>query len=186
MECDLSSIELLSHPNVHNWPHFDVVESEKLEWMKDIANSLPKLKPGQSYEARFDWKGVLLPYFTPETDGDRELFLHETDAQRPGYTLQELFRLARSASGFDFNFKFKFGKEPNRFTFQIECDAATKLSHQCNCRNIEHLQSRLLRQGAGSSNFENIFPAQIRIRRQYSDSVGNIIKSAGHSFLQRF
>ncbi|KAG4070611.1 hypothetical protein HA402_013531 [Bradysia odoriphaga] len=96
INADLSSIDLLSHPNIHTWPHFDVVESEKLEWMKDIANNLPKLKPGQSYEARFDWKGVLLPYFTPETDGDRELFLHETDAQRPGYTLQELFRLARS------------------------------------------------------------------------------------------
>lgn len=105
METDLSSIELLSHPNVHTWPHFDVVESEKLEWMKDIANNLPKLKPGQSYEARFDWKGVLLPYFSPETDGDRELFLHETDAQRPGYTLQELFRLARSVSGVDFHNK---------------------------------------------------------------------------------
>lgn len=96
VNADLSSIDLLGHPDIHTWPHFDVVESEKLEWMKDIANNLPKLKPGQSYEARFDWKGVLLPYFTPETDGDRELFLHETDAQRPGYTLQELFRLARS------------------------------------------------------------------------------------------
>lgn len=95
MDMDLSSIELLSHPNVHTWPHFDVVESDKLEWMKDITNSLPKLEPGQNYEARFDWKGVLLPYFSPETDNDRELFLHETDAQRPGYTLQELFRLAR-------------------------------------------------------------------------------------------
>lgn len=95
MDTDLSSIELLSHPNVHTWPHFDVVERDKLEWMKDITNSLPKLKSGQSYEARFDWKGVLLPYFSPETDSDRELFLHETDAERPGYTLQELFRLAR-------------------------------------------------------------------------------------------
>ncbi|KAJ6635703.1 RNA polymerase II-associated protein 1 [Pseudolycoriella hygida] len=96
METDLSSIELLSHPDIHNWPHFDVVESEKLEWMKDVANSVPQLKPGESYEARFDWKGVLLPYFTPETDSDRQLFLHEAEAQRPGYTLQELFRLARS------------------------------------------------------------------------------------------
>lgn len=108
MDTDLSSIELLSHPNVHTWPHFDVVESEKLEWMKDIANNLPKLKPGQSYEARFDWKGVLLPYFTPETDSDRELFLHETDAQRPGYTLQELFRLARSVSACSIWYIFSF------------------------------------------------------------------------------
>lgn len=31
-----------------------------------------------------------------ETNADRELYLHGADAERPGYTLQELFRLARS------------------------------------------------------------------------------------------
>lgn len=136
---DLSSIELLAHPDIHTWPHFDVIESEKLEWMKDIANSLPKLKPGQRYEARFDWKGVLLPYFTPETDSDRELFLHESDAQRPGYTLQELFRLARFA-----NHLHKETENEKQFLLQIERFTATKLGHQCHRWHIEHLQSRIL------------------------------------------
>lgn len=45
---------------------------------------------------RFDWKGVLLPYQIPtDVNADRELYLHGDDAARPGYTLQELFRLAR-------------------------------------------------------------------------------------------
>lgn len=39
---------------------------------------------------------MLLPYvMSGESDADRELYLHGDDAERPGYTLQELFRLAR-------------------------------------------------------------------------------------------
>lgn len=45
---------------------------------------------------RFDWKGVLLPFsLEPEDNTSTDLYLHGDDAQRPGYTLQELFRLAR-------------------------------------------------------------------------------------------
>lgn len=73
--------------------------------MKDIPNQIPKLKPNELYEARFDWKGVLLPYTITSAEekiaggktikDDRELYLHGDDVHRPGYTLQELFRFAR-------------------------------------------------------------------------------------------
>uniref|UniRef100_A0A182N5W1 RNA polymerase II-associated protein 1 N-terminal domain-containing protein n=1 Tax=Anopheles dirus TaxID=7168 RepID=A0A182N5W1_9DIPT len=92
-------MEVLSEGGSDQWVNFDVLEPEKLEWTKDIEQSVAHLKPGESYEARFDWKGILQPY-TSEPTGkladDRELYLHGEDAQRPGYTLQELFRLARS------------------------------------------------------------------------------------------
>lgn len=48
-----------------------------------------------SLRRRFDWKGVLLPFTMKTNEDSRELYLHGDDAQRPGYTLQELFRLAR-------------------------------------------------------------------------------------------
>ncbi|XP_050072117.1 RNA polymerase II-associated protein 1 [Anopheles maculipalpis] len=97
-----AGMEVLKEKGSEQWINFDVLEPEKLEWTKDIERSVKELNPGESYEARFDWKGVLQPYVAgssnPEqsrTD-DRELYLHGDDAERPGYTLQELFRLARS------------------------------------------------------------------------------------------
>lgn len=45
------------------------------------------------------FKGVLLPFKPKEDDTtatSTELYLHGDDSHRPGYTLQELFRLARS------------------------------------------------------------------------------------------
>lgn len=40
---------------------------------------------------------MLLPFnMKPEDGASSDLYLHGDDAQRPGYTLQELFRLARS------------------------------------------------------------------------------------------
>lgn len=98
------ALELLEQSNKENWLHFNVIESDKLAWMRDIPAEVAKLKPGQTFEARFDWKGVLLPYsendlkssnkYLQEKD-ERELYLHGEEPQRPGYTLQELFRLAR-------------------------------------------------------------------------------------------
>ncbi|XP_053660448.1 RNA polymerase II-associated protein 1 [Anopheles marshallii] len=98
---DLSPIgmEVLKEKGSEQWINFDVLEPEKLEWTKDIERSVKELKPGESYEARFDWKGILQPYVAEpnhQQADDRELYLHGEDAQRPGYTLQELFRLARS------------------------------------------------------------------------------------------
>ncbi|XP_052891202.1 RNA polymerase II-associated protein 1 [Anopheles moucheti] len=98
---DISPVgmEVLKEKGSEQWINFDVLEPEKLEWTKDIERSVKELKPGESYEARFDWKGVLQPYAAEPSHhqaDDRELYLHGEDAQRPGYTLQELFRLARS------------------------------------------------------------------------------------------
>lgn len=91
-------LEVLKNDASKAWLHFDVIETDKLEWMRDLPVTMPELKPGESYEARFDWKGVLLPFRLNEQEStSSELFLHGDDAHRPGYTLQELFRLARSS-----------------------------------------------------------------------------------------
>lgn len=95
-----SDIGVLSDENSKKWVHFDVIEPAKLEWMRDLPKNMPELKPGEQFEARFDWKGVLLPFKPTENDSTAvatELYLHGDDAHRPGYTLQELFRLARSS-----------------------------------------------------------------------------------------
>lgn len=95
----MPDIDVLKDENSKNWLHFDVVEPAKLEWMRDLPKNMPELKPGEQYEARFDWKGVLLPFKPKEDDAtvtSTELYLHGDDSHRPGYTLQELFRLARS------------------------------------------------------------------------------------------
>lgn len=94
-----SNLDVLADENSKKWVHFDVIEPAKLEWMRDLPNNMPDLKAGEQYEARFDWKGVLLPFKPSENDStaiSTELYLHGDDANRPGYTLQELFRLARS------------------------------------------------------------------------------------------
>uniref|UniRef100_A0A1A9ZVS9 RNA polymerase II-associated protein 1 N-terminal domain-containing protein n=1 Tax=Glossina pallidipes TaxID=7398 RepID=A0A1A9ZVS9_GLOPL len=93
-----AAVPLIRRGAAEEWIHFDVVEKDKLEWMSVVRNQKQKLKPGEKFEARFDWKGVLLPFSPDEADDkeERELYLHGDEPQRPGYTLQELFRLARS------------------------------------------------------------------------------------------
>lgn len=78
------------------WVNFDDIEDDKLEWMRDVVVEVPVPKDGESYEARFDWKGTLLPFSESSEADNRELYLHGDEPHRPGYTLQELFRLARS------------------------------------------------------------------------------------------
>lgn len=101
---DLPALDFLKNEQAKSWLHFDILEPEKLEWTRNIEKTFSNLKPGDSYEARFDWKGFLLPYIDnincettsePPKD-DRELYLHGADPHRPGYSLQELFRLARA------------------------------------------------------------------------------------------
>lgn len=94
---EFPALEILKDENSKNWLNMDVIEPEKLEWTKNVEKITKNLKPGESYEARFDWKGFLLPYTTEdENKDDRELYLHGEESHRPGYTLQELFRLGRS------------------------------------------------------------------------------------------
>lgn len=96
---DFPVLDILKNESSKNWLHFDVLEPEKLEWTRDIEKTFENLKPGQTYEARFDWKGFLLPFIDSDeskTCDDRHLHLHGEEAHRPGYTLQELLRLARA------------------------------------------------------------------------------------------
>lgn len=88
---------LIRKANEGNWVNFDKIETDKLKWMQDVEPVRAKTNNGNVlYEARFDWKGVLLPYSQAFEEGNRDLFLHGDEPERAGYTLQELFRLARS------------------------------------------------------------------------------------------
>ncbi|XP_029211731.2 RNA polymerase II-associated protein 1-like isoform X2 [Acropora millepora] len=76
------------------WLHMDTVETEKLEWMKDCT--VPSaVDSKQGDQARFDFNGNLLS----KTDSIPEyigLHHHGNEPSAPGYTLEELFVLARS------------------------------------------------------------------------------------------
>ncbi|XP_007938614.2 RNA polymerase II-associated protein 1 [Orycteropus afer afer] len=76
------------------WLHMDTVELEKLHWTQD----LPPLRQQQMQErmqARFSLQGELL---APDVDLPTHLGLHHhgEEAERAGYSLQELFHLTRS------------------------------------------------------------------------------------------
>ncbi|XP_019647919.1 PREDICTED: RNA polymerase II-associated protein 1-like [Branchiostoma belcheri] len=76
-----------------DWLNMDVVEHEKLEWMKD----LPAPKPGDNKGkvARFDLEGQLM---SRDKDVPTHLGLHHhgDEPEVAGYTLEELFMLSRS------------------------------------------------------------------------------------------
>lgn len=101
---DIPALDFLKNEQAKNWLHFDVLEPEKLEWTRNIEKTFANLKPGETFEARFDWKGFLLPFIdavktdepSEQMKDDRELYLHGADPHRPGYSLQEFFRLARA------------------------------------------------------------------------------------------
>jgi len=95
---DPATHDILEEANTFNYVNMNILEPEKLEWLKNVDKIciVPKDK---KYEARFDLKGFLLPYTLDEEASqkdNRELFCHEEENHRPGYTLQELFRLARA------------------------------------------------------------------------------------------
>ncbi|CAG4931566.1 unnamed protein product [Colias eurytheme] len=87
--------DVLSHPHVESWLHFDSLEKDKLEWIKGIEES--KLKTDEPYEARFDFRGYLLPYTIEYTEKTKTLFHHGEEPHRPGYSLTELLELSRSS-----------------------------------------------------------------------------------------
>lgn len=87
--------EIISHPELKKWVHFDKIEEDKLEWIKNIEPA--NIPAGDApYEARFDFKGYLLPYTIEYTEETKVLFHHGEESHRPGYTLNELFQLSRS------------------------------------------------------------------------------------------
>lgn len=97
--------DVINRAQIEQWVHFDKIEIDKLQWMQDIPNTPVNLQPNEQYEARFNWQGELLPFMFDDSTNQskdqqiqegKELYLHGDEPQRPGYTLQELFRLSRS------------------------------------------------------------------------------------------
>ncbi|XP_067681020.1 RNA polymerase II-associated protein 1-like [Haliotis asinina] len=78
------------------WVHMEKVEYDKLEWMRDLPppctgdakNGLP---------ARFDFHGNILPADS-DLPVNQGLHHHGSEPERAGYTLEEMFQLARSSN----------------------------------------------------------------------------------------
>ncbi|BES89732.1 RPAP1-like, N-terminal [Nesidiocoris tenuis] len=77
------------------YPHMDVIEGEKLQWIGDLPKDKPH--PTDPFPARFDFEGVLLPYIDKGEGVLKGLHNHGEEQERPGYTIQELLQLSRSA-----------------------------------------------------------------------------------------
>ncbi|XP_051000387.1 RNA polymerase II-associated protein 1 [Acomys russatus] len=76
------------------WLHMDTVELEKLHWTQDLP-PLRQQRTKERMQARFSLQGELL---APDVDLPTHLGLHHhgEEAERAGYSLQELFHLTRS------------------------------------------------------------------------------------------
>ncbi|KAM4662613.1 RNA polymerase II-associated protein 1 [Discoglossus pictus] len=91
---DALSVDDLPVKPQKEWIHMETVEFEKLQWMKD----LPKVRQNNTkkgMQARFNLKGDLIP---PNSEIPTHLGLHHhgEEAERAGYSLEELFHLTRS------------------------------------------------------------------------------------------
>ncbi|KAF8794743.1 RNA polymerase II-associated protein 1 like protein [Argiope bruennichi] len=76
------------------WKNMNKIEKEKLEWMSDLPKPNPvDLKTG--FTARFDFEGKLLARDL-ETPTYKGLHHHGSEPEVAGYSLEELFLLARS------------------------------------------------------------------------------------------
>lgn len=73
------------------WLHMDTVELEKLHWTQDLP-PLQRQQTQERMQARFSLQGELL---APDVDLPTHLGLHHhgEEAERAGYSLQELFHL---------------------------------------------------------------------------------------------
>ncbi|NWU65977.1 RPAP1 protein, partial [Pterocles burchelli] len=93
MKVEITDDDLPVKPK-KEWIHMNNVEFEKLEWMKDLPSPHQK-KTKKGMQARFSLKGELIP---ADADLPTHLGLHHhgEEAERAGYSLQELFRLSRS------------------------------------------------------------------------------------------
>ncbi|XP_031566687.1 RNA polymerase II-associated protein 1-like [Actinia tenebrosa] len=86
--------ELAEMASSQKWVHMDHIEPEKLEWMKDCPAPSAVRKEGGN-QARFAFNGNLV---TKDTEVPVNLGLHHhgDNPEAAGYTLEELFMLARS------------------------------------------------------------------------------------------
>ncbi|EZA59089.1 RNA polymerase II-associated protein [Ooceraea biroi] len=90
--------KILDESKQKGWLHMDAPEPEKLKWMEDLPEEKRnEPTPNADYNARFDFNGLLLPY-KDESLIDRGLHHHGEEPERPGYSLQELLHLSRSAT----------------------------------------------------------------------------------------
>ncbi|GIY22119.1 RNA polymerase II-associated protein 1 [Caerostris darwini] len=86
--------ELLEASKEGHWKNMHKIEKEKLEWMSDLPKANPiDLKTG--FNARFDFEGKLLTQDL-ETPVYKGLHHHGKEPEVAGYSLEELFLLARS------------------------------------------------------------------------------------------
>ncbi|XP_067414049.1 RNA polymerase II-associated protein 1 isoform X2 [Emydura macquarii macquarii] len=90
---EITEVDLPIKPQ-KEWIHMDNVEFEKLEWIKDLPQPRQR-RTKKGMQARFNLKGELIP---PDADLPTYLGLHHhgEEAERAGYSLQELFHLCRS------------------------------------------------------------------------------------------
>ncbi|XP_076441793.1 RNA polymerase II-associated protein 1-like [Babylonia areolata] len=78
------------------WVHMDKVEYDKLEWMKDLPPpSADHTQTGQ--QARFDFQGNVIAA-DADIPVNRGLHHHGDEPERAGYSIGELFQLARSTN----------------------------------------------------------------------------------------
>ena len=79
--------------------NMDKIEKDKMEWMSEIDETEEENKPAkESFNARFDFNGSLLPYKDSSIPVTAALHHHGDEPDRPGYTLEELLTLARSVN----------------------------------------------------------------------------------------
>ncbi|XP_031841517.1 RNA polymerase II-associated protein 1 [Nomia melanderi] len=92
-------IELMEQAKEKGWVHMDALEPQKLKWMEEVpAQKIEEPAPNEPYNARFDFSGLLLPYKDESVSLDKGLHHHGEEPERPGYSLQELLQLSRSAT----------------------------------------------------------------------------------------
>ena len=73
------------------------IETDKMEWMSEINETDEQNKTAkESFNARFDFHGNLLPFKDDSIPVTAALHHHGDEPDRPGYTLEELLTLARS------------------------------------------------------------------------------------------
>ncbi|KAJ8975453.1 hypothetical protein NQ317_000702 [Molorchus minor] len=72
--------ELLIQPSAERWLNFDVIEPNKLAWMKNV--DIPKLTKSKEFEARFDFEGWLLAYSSTDINEKNRILYHH--GEEPG------------------------------------------------------------------------------------------------------